>query len=158
MKYALVLFCLLGAIPAHAEALPMLAYLEDEVSDTSVQDVIDVIAKANEIDNRVILEINTDGGDVDAGFKLAKAIERAKKPVTCVVDGHAFSMGSYIFEACGRRVMTKRSILMIHEAGMQASGHEADFLDAAAEVGALSSVIRALCSPHLRSLGFGHDG
>jgi ATP-dependent protease ClpP protease subunit len=122
---------------AHArpEPLALLAYLESDVDDNSVQPVIDTIEKANELGNRVIVEIDTNGGDVDAGFTLAKAIERAKRPVTCVVDGKAYSMGSFILEACARRIMTKRSTVMIHEVGMDGpnSGtHEWSFLDAAA--------------------------
>jgi len=153
MKYAMALFCLLTVVPADGgEQLPMLASLESEVDDDSVQAVIDVIEKANEINNRVILEINSDGGDVEAGFKLAKAIERAKKPVTCVVDGNAYSMGSYVFEACGHRVMTKRSVLMIHETGMQASGHETDLLDAAAWMAATSRAVFEHYAHHIPGL------
>lgn len=117
------------------EPLAMLAYLDGDVDETSVQAVIDVITQADDIGNRVILEIRTDGGEIDAGFRLVKAIERAKRPVTCIVDDKAYSMGSYIFEACGRRVMTKRSTLMIHEAGMDSpltGSHPWDFVDTAA--------------------------
>jgi ATP-dependent protease ClpP protease subunit len=63
----------------------------------------------------IVLEINSYGGSIDDGLVLAKAIERSRIPVVCVVDGEAHSMASYILEACPKRAMTKRSLLMIHQ-------------------------------------------
>lgn len=63
----------------------------------------------------ILIEIDTTGGSVDAGFKIAKAIEESDVAVTCVVDGAAISMGFYILQACPIRIMTDRSVLMVHE-------------------------------------------
>ena len=63
----------------------------------------------------VLLEIDSPGGSVFAGLRLAKAIERSPIPVYCVVDGVALSMGYYLLQSCEQRIMTARSILMIHE-------------------------------------------
>lgn len=62
----------------------------------------------------IVLELNTPGGSVDAGFLISKAIEDSPVPVVCVVDGEADSMGFYILQACHHRLMTKRSVLMAH--------------------------------------------
>lgn len=159
MRYWL-LTVLASCLATSAEAAPpkaiqkqlvMLAYLETEVSDVSVQPVIDTIVKADDIGNRVVIEINTGGGEIEAGFRLVKAIERAKRPVTCIVDGSADSMGSYIFESCARRVMTKRSILMIHEAGIESANgtHPNDYQDMASE---LSTHSRAMFEHYSRRI------
>ena len=63
----------------------------------------------------ILLELDTPGGSVKAGFRLSKAIENSPVPVICVVDGEADSMGFYILQACDVRLMTKRSVLMAHQ-------------------------------------------
>ncbi len=69
-------------------------------------------AKAGQI---VMLDINTPGGSVSAGFELEKALESTPAEVFCVVDGNAYSMGFFLLQSCQHRVMTKRSNLMAHE-------------------------------------------
>lgn len=88
---------------------------DKEVDDESVGETVDWLdawetagAKA------VVIEFNTPGGSVDAGFTLAHRIEDAKVPVHCVVDGDAASMGFYLLQSCTTREMTKRSTLMAH--------------------------------------------
>lgn len=78
-------------------------------------------------DDLIIVEINTPGGEVMAGFDMARAIERSKPPVACVVDGMAASMGLYILQSCDIRVMTTRSLLMGHQPATQGGGQPDDF-------------------------------
>src|SRR3954466_93310 len=63
----------------------------------------------------VLFEINSPGGDVDAGFALAKTIEDSPAPVVCVFDGEGMSMAFYILQSCALRLMTPRSLLLIHK-------------------------------------------
>jgi len=82
----------------------------------SITPALNALKLANTLQAKaVLLEINTEGGSIDAGFELARAIEQSSMPVTCVVDWNALSMGYYILQSCDVRVMTKRSILMIHQ-------------------------------------------
>jgi ATP-dependent Clp protease protease subunit len=62
----------------------------------------------------IVFEINSPGGEVDAGFDLTKAIERSPVPVLCIVDGEADSMAFYVLQSCTARFMTPRSSLMFH--------------------------------------------
>ena len=62
----------------------------------------------------IIIDIDSGGGDFDAGFEIVKAIEASPIPVICVVDGQADSMAFYILQSCDQRVMTRRSSLMWH--------------------------------------------
>ena len=86
------------------------------VTRNSMNSLINQIESANRAGaEAIVLEINSPGGDVAAGIDGSRAIEMSKAPVVCVVDGDASSMGSYILQSCDVRMMTKRSIIMIHE-------------------------------------------
>lgn len=92
---------------------------DTEVSDASVNETIALIAQVTGAGaEAIILEINTPGGSVDAGFRLSKVIEESPVPVVCVVDGMSASMGMYILESCQVRYGTLRSTYMIHEAAI----------------------------------------
>lgn len=95
--------------------------LNATINRDSVSSAISWISSAEKAGSTVfVLELNTPGGSVPAGFELAKKIEEAKVPVVCVVDGMAASMGFYILQSCPLRVMTARSMLMIHEPSLSA--------------------------------------
>lgn len=105
-------------LPACPPGKPCVAVgsFTDDVAEASVRPVIDFIREANLRQVvAIVLEINSDGGDVDAGFLLARAIENSSAPVVCIVDGEAMSMAFYILQSCDSRLMTFRSALMTHE-------------------------------------------
>lgn len=93
--------------------------VDDELVDTAIQ-WIDAAEKARA--TVFVLEINTPGGSVFAGFRLVKRIEGSRIPMACVVDGMAASMGFYILQGCPMRVMTTRSVLMMHEPSIGGGG------------------------------------
>lgn len=94
-----------------------------DVATESVAHATKSIEEANEEHWGILLiELNTEGGEVDSGFELAKAIENSEVPVVCVVDGQTDSMGFYIFQSCPVRLMTKRSRLMVHDAHYMLTG------------------------------------
>jgi ATP-dependent protease ClpP protease subunit len=70
--------------------------------------------RKQEFQNRVLIQINSPGGYVDDGIRLAKYLENYPVPTICIVDGNAASMGFYILQSCTQRYMTKRSSLMVH--------------------------------------------
>ena len=67
----------------------------------------------------IVIEWDSPGGEVEAGFDLSKAIERSPVPVVCIVDGDAASMAFYILQSCDARFATPRSMLMIHSVSIQ---------------------------------------
>lgn len=130
MRYALALLVVFACSTASAATTYL--HLNDEINEESVTPIIDGIENApHGKDDRVIIEINSPGGEVDPGFKLVKAIEHYPSRVICVVDGEADSMASYLFVSCDVRAMTKRSVLMIHQPGMGGQGQANDMLNAA---------------------------
>ena len=72
----------------------------------------------------VLLEINSGGGSVPAGFLIGKAIEDLGIPVICVVDGDdgAQSMAYWVLQSCDLRAMTRRSVLMLHQPSLNLFG------------------------------------
>lgn len=100
---------------AGAQGIPVL-HLDSEVTAGSVEALQAELIAASLLHPRaIVLEINSPGGDIEAGFRLAKSIEDSATPVVCVVDKTAASMASYILESCQVRLMTRRSMLMFHE-------------------------------------------
>jgi len=71
------------------------------------------------------IRIHSFGGEVEAGNKLIDSLENAGMKTVCVADHQAMSMGFYVLQACERRLMTKRSTLMIHDPSGGARGNSA---------------------------------
>lgn len=90
--------------------------LNKDIDDESVTEAIawaDAWEKAGA--KALVIELNTNGGDIDSGFRLSKRIEESKVPVHCIVDGSAYSMGMYILQSCSTRAATFRSTAMTHQ-------------------------------------------
>lgn len=71
---------------------------------------------------RILVSINSPGGNVFDAFAIYNALARHKLPVTTRVDGVAASAASLIFMAGGERVMPENAMLMIHNAWTVAVG------------------------------------
>lgn len=65
--------------------------------------------------SHLTVEINTPGGDIEAGFMMIDSIELCSKPVTTRVTGVAFSMGSLILAAGHTREALPNSSVMVHQ-------------------------------------------
>lgn len=82
---------------------------------------------------RILVSLNSPGGNVYDAFAIFNALVRHKLPVTTRVDGVAASAASLIFMAGDDRVMPENAMLMIHNAWTVAVG-TADELRNAAEM------------------------
>jgi ATP-dependent Clp protease protease subunit len=63
----------------------------------------------------VLVEINSLGGDVEAGFMIIDSIMLSKKPVTTRVTGVAMSMAALILAAGEVRESLPSATIMLHE-------------------------------------------
>lgn len=108
---------LLAFTPAQAAAPihPNHFRFSADIDAANVIQAMRVIDKMGHRYKYILMEINSSGGDIDAGFELAKAIENSPVPIVCVVDGEADSMAFYILQSCHMRLMTTRSTLLIHK-------------------------------------------
>lgn len=94
---------------------PTTIQLNGGIDDAKAAEFIPALLEACAAHDHVSLEINTEGGFTEAGFRIAKAIEDCGAPVDCIVDGNAQSYGFYLLQSCRIRAMTRRSVLMMHE-------------------------------------------
>lgn len=64
--------------------------------------------------NHIIVEINSLGGDIEAGFLIIDSIDLCSKPVTTRVTGQAMSMGALILAAGVKREALPNAQVMLH--------------------------------------------
>ncbi len=114
-------------------------YFEGEVNWDSVAAFQ---AKLYRIEGPVTVVINTFGGGVFAGQRMAQAIERHGE-VTCRVEGSAMSMGLYVLQSCEHREMTAWSLLLGHEASGGAEGQPDEIYRSAEFLRKLSHALAA---------------
>lgn len=97
---------------------PVKTNLSGEITAVKVEPLIAALRAIPDMTVKpaaIFIEIDSEGGEVDAGFALTKAIEASPVPVICIVDGQAASMAFYILQSCDVRAMTPRSSLMMHQ-------------------------------------------
>lgn len=113
---------------------PVIITLED-FDESSIDPLLETLEQLkSEGFKDLWIKIDSYGGSVHWGHKVAQAIEMYGSPVTCVVDTKAMSMGFYFLQSCDKRLMTKRSTLMAHEPSVSVDG----------KAGALEDEVKAL--------------
>lgn len=78
---------------------------------------------------KVVVRINSPGGDVFDGLAIFAAIQGYSGEVTCVVDGWAASAASFIALAGKETTMAPNAFMMIHKAWAMAIGNADDMGD-----------------------------
>ena len=114
-------------------------YLIGDIEKDSARAVIERLRElANDGSKPITLYINSAGGNVTDGLAIHDAIRHLVTlgvPITIVVQGMAYSMGSVVLQAAsaGRRFAFPHSWIMIHEpakwAGWQSTTAAAQHLD-----------------------------
>lgn len=69
----------------------------------------------DEEDKYINLHINSYGGDAYGMFGVIDIIRLSKYPIRGIAKGQVMSAGAYILIGCKDRVMTKNSIMMLHD-------------------------------------------
>lgn len=64
---------------------------------------------------KIMLHINSEGGDGGAAMELYDALRRINKPVVGVVIGRAHSAAAFILQACSIRKARSSATIMIHD-------------------------------------------
>ncbi len=76
----------------------------------------------------IVLDINSDGGDVTTGMMLVDAIGCCTNSVVGLVTGMAESIAFVILQACERRVAYRWATLMYHH-GTRTAGEERNYYE-----------------------------
>jgi ATP-dependent Clp protease protease subunit len=69
----------------------------------------------------ILVEINSPGGDVEAGLMIIDSIEMCKKAVTTRVTGQAMSMAALILASGSKREALPRASIMLHQGSYRLS-------------------------------------
>jgi ATP-dependent protease ClpP protease subunit len=90
--------------------------VEGSITETTANEFIGraKLVDSNKSDMFVVV-IDSTGGDVNAGERMADQLQHMKKPTVCIVDHLAASMAFYLLETCPRRLMVRDAVLMAHE-------------------------------------------
>lgn len=91
---------------------------------------IEDAGKPKEERKPIYIYIHSPGGDVDMMWSLVDAIMLSETPIVTVNMGVAASAGGIIFLAGHRRVMLRRSRLVIHEGSARMAGDAVKVMDA----------------------------
>lgn len=99
-------------------------YVNGEINDEIAQKVIQKIQFYNTVDDNkynsknrqpIKLYINSDGGEIDAGFSIIDTIFLSKTPIYTINYGRAYSCSLYIFAAGNKRYAYPNSTFMLHK-------------------------------------------
>jgi ATP-dependent Clp protease, protease subunit len=125
-----------------------------ELNAVNPKNVDPIIKKLKELDDNpeideIWIKINSFGGEVYSGNKMIDTIQALKKPNVCVVDHVSMSMGFFILESCSKRLMTKRSILMAHEALVESKGNAHELRQSADLLEHLTDSYIEMCSKRM---------
>lgn len=93
----------------------------DSDPDRSAYDIVNELKKI--ASKNINVHINSMGGDVGEGLAIYNTLKNSGKNVTTYCDGFACSAASVVFMAGSERVMSKESLLMIHNAWMITAGN-----------------------------------
>lgn len=76
--------------------------------------------------NTINVHISSYGGEVKEGLAIYNALKNHKAKIRTYCDGFACSIASVIFMAGDERIMSKASLLMIHNAWIYAAGNASE--------------------------------
>lgn len=101
-------------------------YIYDEIGYFGVT-ASDFVAELGKIDSPTLaVHINSPGGDVFDGVSILNALRSHGAEITTVVDGLAASAASFIAQAGSKRIMSRNSEMMIHDASGLCIGNAND--------------------------------
>lgn len=112
--------CATAKPAAQAEQAPLKVALIEVAGPITMQLATDLQDQVSHTQADVfIFRITTPGGGVIAGTLIAQMIEDMPQRTICLGDGFVMSMGAYLMQACDTRVLTDRTVMMIHSAALQ---------------------------------------
>ena len=92
-------------------------YLRDRIDYNQVNKIAKMLLwlDNNQDTSEISLYIKSKGGNTEAGFDLCDIIAYTKSPITGIVFTEADSIAALVLQVCGKRIMMKHAIIIIHE-------------------------------------------
>ena len=94
----------------------------EELGEISAHTLSKQLEELTDIDT-INVHISSYGGEVKEGLAIYNALKNHKAKIKTYCDGFACSIASVIFMAGDERIMSKSSLLMIHNAWIYATGN-----------------------------------
>lgn len=90
--------------------------LSGDINFESARDILHGIHHANTYDEveKIVITLNSAGGDLYSGFALYDQIRASKKPVDIITTGCCMSAAVLILQAARKRYARKHTIFMVH--------------------------------------------
>lgn len=133
----------------HAFVSKRTIYLLGEINDTVAAEIISQLEYLDETgDDDIRLVINSPGGSVSAGLAIVDAMERCSCEVSTTATGIAASMAALIFScgARGKRYVTPRAEVMIHQPLGGVQGQASDIELVASHILRTKSLLNSILS------------
>ncbi|MBI5913270.1 ATP-dependent Clp protease proteolytic subunit [Candidatus Azambacteria bacterium] len=90
-------------------------YLGERVSEKEALRIGDAIIALNAESNApIMLYINSNGGNIDAGLSIYDMLRHSVAPITGIVQQKAYSAASIILQGCHARKALKHAQILIH--------------------------------------------
>ena len=114
----------------------IVSYQGDDAAEFGVvspKTVLNQIQSASSAESLTI-HINSQGGDVDAGFAIYDILRSVGKPITTIIEGQCYSIATVIALAGDSRLATQNSGFLIHNPWTQPEPGDAKKMRQAADV------------------------
>jgi ATP-dependent protease ClpP protease subunit len=130
MKYLLALYLLISSTHALGKTLNvmdtpknLILYLSGAIAESTVNPLINSLdhISSNNVPKRVIILIDTVGGEIVEGHHLIAAMNIAtarNTAIDCIVGRKAYSMGAMLLPHCSKVYALKHSVIMFHSIRM----------------------------------------
>lgn len=138
----------------HRRDVPLVKSLEPGEAEVFIYDIIgedffgdgvsarELVPRLHRIDaSKIIVRVNSPGGVISDAVAIRNALLEHPATIETHVDGAAYSAASWIGLGAGDVVMHPATSMFIHDAMSMAWGNEADFRQAADELGKFSTQI-----------------
>ena len=125
-------------------------WFESDVSNYTLSKQLEQIGDVKQIN----VHINSYGGEVAEGLAIYNALKNHKAKVKTYCDGFACSIASVIFMAGDERVMSKASLLMIHNAWSFVQGNANELRKQADD---LDKITQASINAYMENINISED-
>lgn len=125
-------------------------YLSKPIGENALYtDMVHRIKTASEHD-RIVIYINTPGGNLFAGMQIINAIRTTAAHVTTVLESHAFSLGTLIFLSGHEWIVMDDSQMMFHNFSSSSTGKgNEQIAEVQANVKWFNKIMKRICHPFL---------
>lgn len=93
----------------------MYIVINEDISNTTVSNVLNKLLSRNKEDNSVIVYINSQGGDVDCGYAIYEMLRLSGCEITTYAINEVFSSAIIVYLVGANRYATDYCTFMIHE-------------------------------------------